>query len=575
MTRANAMHPRTKRSRSTYGRVSTEWFAALLLSVGGLLTAVIFSSPDRLSAVDAFRFPKEIVAPSAAGLAVGFTALHVRARADSAWDSSVGCRWASISLVAFIAWSMLAAARSTVPWLAPPALSLSIVTALVYLIASTIEAPDARRLLLIGLIATAVAVAISMLGETYGLLPIVSEPGRVPGGVMGNRNRAAELLAVLLPAGWAVASQQHRNATRRAVYTATVVISAAVAVSRCRSAWLATLLEIVFGGMLLIRYRPEPVIVSRLKRALFATIVGVGLAAAIPNQLRWTTAYPLRDSLTRLLDFGTGTGAGRALALTTATVAIKAKPVFGYGPGAWPVAYTAAARPDDPNVDTDEEWPTNPLPQSEWIGVAVERGLPALLALGLFALSLLGEAIRSLRHRDVRSSSCGDRSQIQEITTIAGCAAMVGIVVVGSADPFLSTPVGAFLGALALGALIPCSFLAFETRNRVLDRTHGPVMYALFSVLVGGIAAIVLASPAYSSARQAEHLLDPPDLSSYQQLVRSYPYNYWLRLREGELLARDGRCQEAGADIAFVHRMFPRARAVRVLESRCGSAAGP
>ena len=207
-----------------------------------------------------------------------------------------------------------------------------------------------------------VAVAVVVDAETTWRADAV----RRPGGLFGNRNYAAEYLALLLPLLLWRARERWRPLLL-------VTVGAALALTRCRTAWLACGAGV---GVLLVAAWSERRTVAR---GVALLVLGGLVASAIPNRLSWSDARPLRSTASRLFDLGSGSGAMR-LEQYKQTLRLVWRHPAGLGPGGWQPAMTAVA----------PALAVNRNPHSEYLRALSDGGVAALGAL----VVLLGWALR-------------------------------------------------------------------------------------------------------------------------------------------------------------------------------------
>jgi hypothetical protein len=100
----------------------------------------------------------------------------------------------------------------------------------------------------------------------------------------------------------------------------------------------------------------------------------------------------------------------------------------------------------DPTYRPGTPQPVNRLPNSDWLGVAAEQGLPALFLLWGAAVILLGWGVKRLREKPEREAA---------LTTGALLCLFAAAGVMGSFDAVLLRPEPAFLVAICTGAFVP------------------------------------------------------------------------------------------------------------------------
>lgn len=217
-------------------------------------------------------------------------------------------------------------------------------------------------------------VAASVLLDAAGLAVVAS---RRPGGLLGNRNFAGEYLALALPAALAVFTRSRRW------WWILVAFGGALALTRCRTAWLAASVAV----MALVALSPPPL---RSRRVLGAALVlaGVLLAAVMPTRLAWNEAHPFTSTLSRAVDLEDGSGQLRVrqYAATLGVLDSRGAWLTGLGPGAWQAAVRAQ----------DRAIAKNRVPHSDYLRVLSDAGAPAL---GGLCILLVAAALAAWRLR--------------------------------------------------------------------------------------------------------------------------------------------------------------------------------
>jgi len=209
--------------------------------------------------------------------------------------------------------------------------------------------------------ALALVVAVTVLVDAE--LPGRAAAMRAPGGITGNRNVAAEVMALAL----ALALPWLDDSPRRRPIAA--VVAAAVTLTRCRTAWLALGVAVIAA---LASRRPRPFALA------LGIALGVGVAVVVPTRLRWREAHPYADSAAHLVSVQEGSGALR-LAQYRLVASQPRDAMRGWGPGAWHRIAGAA----------DAELGRNYVPHSDYLRLFCDGGLPALLGLLCLYASLL------------------------------------------------------------------------------------------------------------------------------------------------------------------------------------------
>src|ERR1051325_7024959 len=380
-------YPTSARAESRDGKALIRMnrkFALLLLQLG-LLAVVIAVLPYKLFELDRYFVPKELVLHVVALLVT--IVLLVRQRAFTV-------DLADQLLAVFVLWSVTSSALATNWWLAQRSLALAVSSALIFWAARRLASEDGmhRKLLFGAAIATVLAAIIS-LAQAYGAESDYFSLNRIPGGTFGNRNFVAHFGAIGLPAALycAVTARSARGAMIGAISCAAV--AATLVLTRSRAAWLAVGAAAFMSTIPLLAARRHLVGLNVGKRFVQVSgtmVLGLGLALVIPNRLNWNSDSPNLDSARGMMDYRTGSGKGRLAQYMHSMGMSIANPVFGVGPGNWPVEYVRFAPADDRSL-ADDGMTANPWPSSDWVAFVSERGvIPAAALMAAFGLLLLG-----------------------------------------------------------------------------------------------------------------------------------------------------------------------------------------
>ena len=243
---------------------------------------------------------------------------------------------------------------------------------------------DGRTVREAALSSAASLLAVSVLVE--GLLggSVLSMPGRGPGGLLANRNHAAQLLALLTPF---VASNSFVDAKfgfRKAALNAAILALtlAAILTTRCRSAWIALAVWIVASCLKNARFLKWRLCV----RAAAIAAASLAIAGVCSRRIAWHSDRPLRDTISSLTDSTEGSGHARLVQNLTLGRMILSRPLLGFGPGNWAVRYPEYAPANDPTIEPTLHAPVDRLPGNSWLTIMAERGIPAAVLLaGLLA----------------------------------------------------------------------------------------------------------------------------------------------------------------------------------------------
>ncbi|MFP2928573.1 hypothetical protein ACLESO_25940, partial [Pyxidicoccus sp. 3LG] len=276
-----------------------------------------------------------------------------------------------------------------------------------------------------------------------------------------------------------------------------------------------------------------------------------GAALVLPNALEWRSPYA--DTLRRIGEHDAGSGRGRLIQYANTLRMAGDAPVLGVGPGNWTVHYPRYATPDDPSHTVDALLPVDALPQADWLGLLAERGAPALGVLAAIAGLLLMEAWR-------RARQDAERKAREE--ALALVAVLVALLVLGGLDTVLLTPAATYLVAVIVGSL---------TRTRREWRGGLPGSGLRWAALAG-VVLLVGGGLGYGAvtgwARQLAHTR-PQTEARLVRAVSLDPGGYEARVFLGQLLSRDGRCEQALEIFQDASHLLPHAETPRRVASRC------
>ena len=455
----------------------------------------------------------------------------------------------TLAIVALAALELVSVACAADRWLAVRSASVWLAGLAVFLVARAI--PRGRRELAIAALLVAL-VAGSVLVESLGAAKL-SARHHAPGGLLGERNVAGELLVAGAPAiAWACLANGPAW-RRRAAHGVLVLAVCALVLTRTRSAWLAALVLVAVvvvrgiaaavrrrSGSNEARWRPVPLVA--------AAVIGVLLATTLPTTLRWRSKAPYRDSLVHLVDASTPSGAGRLVQYATTWRMASENAALGVGPGNWAAQYLSFARDGDRTVRQGLS-PVNRLPNSDLLGFAAERGLVAFGVLAWLALSLARRGGPSAELRELRR------------------ATLLVVGIVASLDAVLQTPAALLLVAWVLGT----SSASTVRESAPLEIAAAPPRWSRAVFAFGALALVVAAVPAgrrIASLQLASRARGSDDLD---RAVRLDPGDVVLRLSAAESWIADGRCDRARDHLDAVSRFSPASPALGELEARCSS----
>jgi O-antigen ligase len=526
---------------------SRDRLALSVLQVGAI-AVVLAAAPYKAFDLDRYFVPKELVLHLCALLAAALCASVWRRFTVTAVD---------VLLAAFLAASVTSAAFATNRWAAERAVAISISGALLFWAASALRRVGLVRPLLIALAFGVVVGAGTSLAQAYGMRTEYFSLNRAPGGTLGNRNFIAHLCALGTPLVALVAMTARRGIGSFLGGVGMMVVAAALVLSRSRAAWLAILILAVPVVLLAYMTRDrwsEPRTMRRLTMLVAATVAGAFAAVALPNSLEWKSDSPYLDSAAGLVNYKEGSGHGRLVQYENSLKLVRSHPLFGVGPGNWPVAYPSVAGRGDPSMSqTDEGTTSNPWPSSDLVADLSERGV---VGFGLLVLVTIGVVVRA--RRDLAVS--GPRDPERTLTAIALVGTLVATVAVGAVDAVLLTAVPTFFVWTLAGALSPPAESGSELPPGA--RRAAPILVmALGGIAVARCAAQFAAIAVFSSSSRT---------ASYAQAAALDPGSYRIRTRLAQAYIGRGDCTKAKPQSRAARALLPSAAEPKRQLSQCG-----
>jgi len=414
------------------------------------------------------------------------------------WDPFVA-RAAQALVAATVLSALVAAHRGLAPYATTELVRLAALFGVAMaagLVAADAD-PTARRRLVEALVAAAALVALLGLLQHLGLLPFALPTISVPGSTFGNRNVAAEAVAMALPFGLGLLASGDRVAPaagpRRHLAALLVVLQVVyLAVTRARGAWLGGAMGVVVFVALL---RP------RLSRGSIAAALALGalalIAVAVPGHWTRHDARDLKrfEPAARVVSDAVDPSSPVAhtrLALWRRTLALyRSRPLAGIGPGNFPVFFPRYA---EPGAAADGVLSPVLVPRRvhddllERLAETGPLGLAALLALyaALFAAAL--RRTRAARAENGPGDAADPAAAAGAVAAFAGCG-LTGF-------PF-AMPATVFLFGLAIGLLAVDGRQPARPEAR---RDAHPAPGARFAAAL--IAALVLVGGGWWSARR-------------------------------------------------------------------------
>jgi O-antigen ligase len=539
--------------------------AAILIQLG-VVAVIIAAAPYKLFELDRYFVPKELVVHVVAL----FIAIVLVAR-----RRTITIDLADALLALFLAWSAASALFATNHWVAQRALGLSVSSVLIFWGARRVGALGLYRPILIAAAFATVCAAGASLAQAYGFETDYFSLNRSPGGTLGNRNFVAHVAAIGLPAlVWStVTARRSIGALIGSVGVA--VLGGALVLSRSRAAWLAAVAcVIVLAAPLFVsrKYWEGAHVGGRLARVLLAGALGGLVAIALPNRLNWASDSPYLDSARGMVDYSKGSGRGRVSQYRNSLNMAAANPVFGVGPGNWPVRYVRFAPANDRSL-ADDGMTANPWPSSDWVAFLSERGFIAAAALLLAFVTLFFGAFRGWRgpadaelppEGELPPEYAEHKRAVSDrvLLKLALAGTIVATMVVSAFDAVLLLPATAFLIWSIVGAATGARFggrpLELSTRAWTLAAV--------------GTMLIVVAGTA-RSATQVRSMAVVGRGGQTAGWVRGAawdPGSYRINVRVADLLSRRGRCKTARPYARRALALFPHSPAAKRVSKRCG-----
>lgn len=511
----------------------------------GVIAVVFAALPYKLFELDRYFVPKELILH---GVALVMAVALIARRRTITFDATDGL------LAFFLVWSAASAVFATNHWLAQRALGASVSSALVFWGARRLGASGYYRPILVAAAVATVCAAATALTQTYGFETDYFSLNRAPGGTFGNRNFVAHIAAIGFPTLVWAAVTARRSIGALMGSLGAALLAAALVLSRSRAAWLAVAASVVMLALPLLasrKYWAGGKVGGRFARLLLAVVIGGIIAAVIPNRLNWNSDSPYLDSARGMVNYKKGSGYGRVAQYQHSLTMAVANPVFGVGPGNWPVRYVRFAPPSDRSM-ADDGLTANPWPSSDWVAFASERGFAAAVALlGVFTALFFGSfrGWRDLARNDA------------VLAKLALAGTIVATMVVSAFDAVL---------LLAAPALLVWTILGAASGARRKGRTVTPSTMA-WALVAAGTILIVVASTARSITQTMAmaSVGEGGHTASWVRGAALDPGSYRINMKVAELYARRGQCGIARGYARAAGRLFPNAPAPKRVLGRC------
>jgi O-antigen ligase len=408
------------------------------------------------------------------------------------------------------------------------------------------DAPGPRQRVLEAVtIAAAVVAAIGLL-QHVELMPLGIPVISTPGSTFGNRNLAAEVMAMALPLGTGAAARSPRRDTRAVLQAAVALELLYLAVTRTRGAWLGAACGLG-TALWLARVRPSR---TTLVAAL-GVVVAVGVAASVPGRFNPRDAGDAKrySGVVEVLQEGFD---ARSIALRTRfglwrrTVAMVGDhPWVGVGPGNWPVLFPRYAEPGAMRDGVLSATLTPRQAHDDLLERAAETGV-----VGLGALLFLAGGVAAAVRRSLETDDDDRRAH-----TAGATGALVALGVLSLSSFPLEMP-----GTLALAGLS----LGLAAVDRARPAAARMPSAAVYAVVAGGLALVAGTAVRAERAVRGSFWLGRAErtmrtdagsagaeqaITALKRALQATPNDYRARLRTTQMLLRAGQAADA-ADAA-------------------------
>lgn len=518
------------------------------LLAGAVVAVIVCWYPGSATRAEYFVWPKEIALGLTGGLAVARLLAWRAEPVDRGLEAACACFFVLGCALALLTNGTESGALRQIGRVGAALCILS----LALRTGAMGTAPWARKIW----VAVGAIVAVCVVGEAYGLFPFVSEPGRRPGGFLGNRNVAARLLVLWMPLSWHALLTSSAARMPATVMGPTVLAAAAIVLTRSRGAWLGATANVLLLTIAAWHVAEPPrrrAIWRRTAAWALSLVIGAYCAFLLPNRLGWGAAE-FADSAERMLEYRSGTGGERVLQMKTTWEMFRANPVTGVGPGGWSVWYPAYASVDDPSLTPFAVFPAPPVPRGDIVPFAAEWGLVGLVALALVLLSLLRRVLLGLR----------GRQQDERIGAVGFLAMLSSMALMGLYDPVLRlAPLCAF------AAMWTGSYLASVPRSPYAPASA--TIKRLFRVCLAayGISAIGLAVAGTRDLVAARLMQNSQTFRDLYRAVNIAPNNVEARVLLASALVRLNRCDLAATHLARAQQLLPHSLRIRAAIAEC------
>jgi O-antigen ligase len=552
---------------------------ATIATCGAMLLVFLLFAPSLQAS---FLVPKFAALELTASLGLVACALQRTTNRGARWSRPVAIGAVLVLASSAVAWLVAAGRAPGAPYAVAAMARWGSLFGLACGASAVDDAPDSKRRILETItIAAATVAAIGLLQHFEALplrIPVISKPGST----FGNRNAAAEVMAMTLPLGLGAAAGARRLGARRLILVALALELVFLAVTRARGAWIGAACGL---GAAMLLHKPQWSRAS-LPVALGAIVAGALLVAAPVRFNPYDVGDHKRYSgVVEVLQDGLD---ARTPALKTRfglwqrTIAmVRDYPIFGVGPGNWPVFFPRYA---EPHATRDGVLSATLAPRqthNDLLERAAESGIPGLISLGVLAAGATIAVRRRLRSGDAN----------EHATTAAAAGALVSLVGLSATSFPLEMPGTLAVAGLALGLIAAetpalgsarashdftqdglVEAASASPRSQQVERaraSHRPIAYA--SVAVGLALFFCAAVRAERSVRNsrwlgiAERTLHQDRgpggaadaLRALRFALAATPDDYRAQLRAAQMLLRQGDAAESARAAARALTLEP------------------
>jgi hypothetical protein len=254
-----------------------------------------------------------------------------------------------------------------------------------------------------------------------------------------------------------------------------------------------------------------------------------------------------------------------------------ANPVFGMGPGNWPVRYVRFAPANDRSL-ADDGMTANPWPSSDWIAFLSERGFVAAAALLLAFVTLFFRAFRGWREGGDASQTAeperladDQRGQVDpERARVISDRVLLKLVLAGTIVATIVVSAFDAVLLLAAPAFLIWSVIGAATGARIGSR---PVELSkrAWASAAAGLMLIIVASTARSATQMRSMAVVHfgGQTAGWVRGAAWDPGSYRINLRVADLYSRRGRCGTARPYARRALTLYPYSPAAKRLVRRC------